>query len=425
MTRYSSLFLPRWALVVLLLASAMRAADPLPFTLRFGASGAVNILMDRGDDPDNRKTFELGFREGALAGYDPRPPGFDIGKPPFGDVSPNLYFPVSHDIGGLSQDFRPPVASESWQLELVNMQPGQSVTLSWGLLADGGLAGNVLSLKDRVSGVVLVANMTASGSSSYQFTSSRSLLVVYGAPIPDIPTPGTPSGLFDLVFQNDTSGVLRHVWDLTGGPYTATIGADTLTLTLVHGESGTLTGVATLTGAIGTKQFAATGMPIKGSCSGKNGSLTVRGSMAGTYGTTSVSLNLSLALVGRTLTGVATGKVSDTAGTRRTVNSRCVFNLPEAIGSTYRLPTELTLGARGAVTGTSTLTLASGRPVRLLVAGKRSGQLTTLQLTGNKALNPASTAITFKLTIQTFTNGTASIRTLAGKAFGQVLSWHP
>jgi hypothetical protein len=238
-------------------------------------------------------------------------------------------------------------------------------------------------------------------------------------------TPGDPNGHFNLVFQNQTGGDLRSIWDLTG-PYVANVGAHVLTLVLTYDERGTVGGVGQLQGSLGGQPFTVSGMPVRGSSSGRNGSLTVRGSLADANATTAASLKLSLALVGRTLTGVVTGSVTDrTTGTRLLISAPCVLNLPDDMTGAYQLPTDLTLGARGAISGTSTLILGNGRTVPLLVSGRRLGSQTTLTLTGDRTADPAFSAIRFTLTVRTYTDNLAGIRALAGEAFGQIFTWRP
>ncbi len=216
---------------------------------------------------------------------------------------------------------------------------------------------------------------------------------------------------------------MRSIWDLTGS-YAADLGGPALTVDLVHGERGTLSGVGQLQGTVGGQAFLVTNLQVRGSSSGRNDELTFRGGVTGANATTSVSLRLSLALVGQTLAGVVNGSVTDAVGGRLLINAPCVFNLPAAMDGTYRLPTDLVLGARGAISGTSTLILANGRTAALLVKGRRQGGLTTLEFRGNPAADPAFAAISFRLTVRTYTNHLAGIRALAGKAFGQILSWH-
>jgi hypothetical protein len=237
-------------------------------------------------------------------------------------------------------------------------------------------------------------------------------------------TPGEPDGDFDLVIQNQTNGVLRYIWDLTGH-YQTTVGAHQLTLDLIHHEDGSLTGIGRLDGTtVGGQPFSVTNMPFGGSVIGKNGSLTVRGGLTGANATTTVTLRLSLTLDGLALSGVASGRVTTTAGGREPISAPCTLGLPAAMDGTYRLPTHLTLGARGMITGTSTLTLVNGTTAALLVTGRRHGSTTTLEFVGNRAADPAFGAIRFRLTVRAFSNRMAGIRTLTGNAFGQILIWH-
>jgi hypothetical protein len=237
-------------------------------------------------------------------------------------------------------------------------------------------------------------------------------------------TPGEPNGHFDLFFQSQPTGAaLRTLWDLTGS-YVTSLGGPVLTLNLVHGEQGTLTGVGQLQGTVGGQAFLVTNLQVRGSSSGKNGSLTVRLGLTGANATTSVSLRLSLALSGRTLSGVASGSVTDTVGGRLAISAPCALDLPAAMDGTYRLPTDLVLGSRGAIRGTSTLTLANGRTVNLLVTGRRQGSQTLLDFAGDPAADPAFAAVSFKMTVRTYSSGDAGVRMLSGRAFGQILSWH-
>jgi hypothetical protein len=165
--------LRRAGVLVLLLASAVGATAP--FTLRFGAAGDMVIDMDPGSE---LLAYQLGYRTDALPGYD----AYDVPKPsitPPGGGVPILYFPADPPYYGFSQDFRPPAASQAWQMNLIGMAPGTSVTLSWRLQPGSDLAGNALSLVDQASGTVLVANMVST--TSYALSDSdRTLLVLYG-----------------------------------------------------------------------------------------------------------------------------------------------------------------------------------------------------------------------------------------------------
>jgi hypothetical protein len=168
------------------------------------------------------------------------------------------------------------------------------------------------------------------------------------------------------------------------------------------------------------------GLAVKGSAKGKGGVVTPKGSLAGSGGTTTVSLKLAFVLdgVARRLNGTVTGTITDTTGSKAAISAPCALDLPAGMDGTYRLPVDLILDAtKGSITGTGTLTLANGRTVALLVKGRRAGGVTSLQFAGDKLTNPAFAAVKLKLTVKAYTNATAHIRAMSGKAFGQSLKW--
>lgn len=241
---------------------------------------------------------------------------------------------------------------------------------------------------------------------------------------PDPLLPGDPDGPFVLAYRDQTGFNLRRIWDLTGH-YTGAAGPYAMTLDLTHGEKGTLTGTGRLQGTVGGQAFDLAGMVVKGSAKGKAGVVSVKGGLAGSSGSTAVSLKLNLTLdpEALTLNGTVTGKIADTVGGNAAVNSAVILPLPVGMDGTYQLPIDLLLDAKGAITGTGTLTLANGRAVTLLVKGKRAGGMTALQFAGDKVADPAFAAVKLKLLITTYSNGTAHIEAISGKALGQSLKW--
>jgi hypothetical protein len=238
-------------------------------------------------------------------------------------------------------------------------------------------------------------------------------------------TPGDPNGDFELVYRHQSSSGLRKIWDFTGH-YASAVGPYTLALDLVHDEKGAITGMGRFQGNLGGQPFDVGNLPVKAKAKGKGGVVTVKGSFKGVAGITSVSLKLTLTLDSTSLSlgGLVTGKLSDTAGASASVDSPVTLGLPVGMDGTYRLPVDLVLDAtKGAVTGRSTLTLSNGRAAALLVKGKRAGGLTLLQFAGDKAADAAFGAIKLKLTVRTYSNRTADIQAMAGKAFGQSLKW--
>jgi len=126
------------------------------------------------DPADTRLAYQLGFREGALDGFDAN----DVPLPPFPPgAGPLLSFPADSPVYNLSQDFRPPAVSQAWQMKLVGMAAASVVTLQW-RLQDGSLAGGRLSLLDQHSDSVLVEDMVATTSIVFSGT-DQDLLVRY------------------------------------------------------------------------------------------------------------------------------------------------------------------------------------------------------------------------------------------------------
>ncbi len=161
------------ALVWLVMAADWTAATEA-FTLRFGASGGLDIPLDGAAEA----VVQLGQGADALPGEDSHdvlaPP------PPPGGGVPLFYIAAMEPlIGQYWHDFRPPASSQAWELNLVGMNTGVSVTLRWRLEDGGTLGGQPLRLIDRKSRMVLVPDMTT----TTQYTcddADRVLLVAYG-----------------------------------------------------------------------------------------------------------------------------------------------------------------------------------------------------------------------------------------------------
>ena len=224
-----------WVVAGLLLASLAGAISP--FTLRFGAEGAVTIPMTLtaadytdplgttawgeqisyivgqtayhlgnvyrctlacvGVEPgvaagwgdywrlvDDDRFFQLGYRTDAREGVD-----VDDGIEPYYDVlfpqfvlpgSAALYFRADEPYEGLRQDFRPPSDTAIWEIELVGMYADAEVTLQWSL-RNGSLDGRPLVLLDTQTNTVLVANMAVTNSVVLTRFRTALLAVVYGS----------------------------------------------------------------------------------------------------------------------------------------------------------------------------------------------------------------------------------------------------
>jgi len=190
------------ALGVLSLIAAMGVAVAADgFTLRVGASGALAMPLDGAA----AAVLQLGLRADALNGDDPldvlAPPPPPAGGMPFLYVSA-----LAPQVGQYWHDFRALAASQSWELNLAGMAPGNSVTLIW-VLEDGSLGGVPLRLLDRRSGSVLVPDMTA----TREFLCpdvDRALLVAYGS------SNQPPLAHYDRVFMLESAASLGVPFDL-------------------------------------------------------------------------------------------------------------------------------------------------------------------------------------------------------------------
>jgi|GEM_PF-1187983 len=238
-------------------------------------------------------------------------------------------------------------------------------------------------------------------------------------------TDGDPDGPFELFYNDQANAGARLIWDFTG-LHAGTVGAYLLALDINHDEKGALTGRGSVQGEVGGQAIDVRNLAFSGKAKGKAGSVTIKASLTGSNASTSVSLKLTLTLDGtaRRLSGTATGSISDALGGKASISGPCALDIPAGMDGTYRLPLDLLLDpGKGTIVGTGTLVLSNGRTVALLVKGKRVAGLASLQCAGDKLMAPAFAAIKLKFSIRAYTNGTAEIRAMSGKAFGQSLKW--
>ncbi len=200
------------AVVWLVMAAGWTAATAA-FTVRFGASGGLDIPLDGSAET----VLQLGQCADALPGDDSHdvlaPP------PPPGGSGPWLCIAAMEpQIGQYWHDFRPPASSQAWELNLMGMNPGGSVTLRWRLEDGGTLGDQPLRLIDRQSRLVLVPDMTTTTQLTCD-AAERVLLVAYG----DTNLP--PLVGYDEVFMLESEGsvsipfdaVLANDYDPDGG----------------------------------------------------------------------------------------------------------------------------------------------------------------------------------------------------------------
>jgi len=236
-----------------------------------------------------------------------------------------------------------------------------------------------------------------------------------------------PDGEFNVTYFNDSKPGSRLIWDLTGR-YAATVGDLALTLDLVHDERGALTGLGHLQGSVGTKSVAidVDALRLTGIVRGSRGVVSAKITLSGANATTRVALKLALTLTDLRLTGVASGRITDTVGGKATIADTCVAERSDGgtMDGSYSLPVNLSLNqTRGTITGTGWLTLSNGRIIEMRIAGRRANGLASLRLVGDASIDPGFGAVKLRLIVETYASRNADIITLSGQAFGQSLKW--
>jgi hypothetical protein len=229
-----------------------------------------------------------------------------------------------------------------------------------------------------------------------------------------------PDGSFEATADARMAADGGGIWDLTG-TYAASVKGSLVVLSLVHGTTGKLSGAASYTMAKDTT----VSMPVKGSVKGASGSITMKGTLKGTAPDKTVSvaltLNLTVDTANRRLTGPLTGSVKS-GGVTTAVNQDLALDLPAGMDGTWTLTLHLAQ-AGTAVGGTALLTLANGADYAFSVKGKTGpANAAVLTLTGDRA-DPAAKALKLKAGIVPLADGTARIESLAGKAYGQAITW--
>jgi hypothetical protein len=235
-------------------------------------------------------------------------------------------------------------------------------------------------------------------------------------------TAAPPDGEFDLRFDSPANPAGRRVYDLTG-PYHGAMGAYALTLDLGHDEKGILTGTGTVAGPMPSGTVVDIPGTLRGEAKGSAGAVSATISLGGSSPSSSARATLLLALTAGDLAGRFTCRIVDTAGGRNLAAGPCAYALPADMDGSFGLTVDLDPSARGSIRGTGLMTLSNGRTVALLARGRTKAGVTALQLAGDTRADPLFGAVTLKLTIRTFSNGTGRILDLSGTAFGQNINW--
>jgi hypothetical protein len=234
--------------------------------------------------------------------------------------------------------------------------------------------------------------------------------------------PADPHGPFTLLFDHPTNPDGLRLWDFTGH-YVTLLGPYEVTLDVLHGERGTLTGSGTLAGAMPGGTLVTLPLTIRGKVTGRVGAVTVAINLSGRNATSSAKAKLTMTLGVTGLAGAYSVRLSDTTGGKDSPSGACAMDLPPDMDGTVLMPINLALDPNGTVTGTGLLTLANGRAVDLLLRGRKGSGNTLLRALGNRGEDPAFGAVTLTLNVVTLTNATATVNSLTGVAFGQFPSW--
>lgn len=242
--------------------------------------------------------------------------------------------------------------------------------------------------------------------------------------------PVDPVGVFALHLPGSAFTGSAAVWDFSGH-YETTLGGNDLTLNLQHDAKGKITGTGAFVADVLPKAPVGVALVAKGSAKGSGGSLSVKlgvkGAATGIPGDPAAKVKVSITqaltlgagparLVGTSAVSAAFGPDSN----RFSANTE--LTLPAGADGSYDIV--LHLGANGkGIMGTGLIQLANGTEHMLLVKGKRLGTQTSLQITGDKALDPGANGISLKAVVETLADGTARVVSIAGKAFGQAIAW--
>jgi hypothetical protein len=215
----------------------------------------------------------------------------------------------------------------------------------------------------------------------------------------------------------------RGLWDVTG-QCTAHVGANPLTLNLVHDTKGRLSGVGvcTLAGAVPVDVPLVVRGNCRGTGSARVATLSLEGANAAGGASVSLTLRLSLDMNTRQFSGPVTGSLRSSAGTTRVAESLTLTLDPAAqMDGTWTLHFTLDAARRG-ISGTALLTLSNGTAYLATVAGRAIGTTAVLSLSADPG-DPAAKAIKIRTTITPMEGGWARLESLSGRGYGQTLGW--
>ena len=190
-----------------------------------------------------------------------------------------------------------------------------------------------------------------------------------------------------------------------------------------HDEKGTLTGTGPLAGPMPDGTVVNIPVTVKAKAKGQAAIVSPKVSLSGSSATSSAKVKLTLAVDVGNLEGTFSASVADDVGGRDKATGACVYAIPAGMDGTFLITVSLAVDLKGKIAGTGLIALSNDREIDLVVKGKTKAGVTSLKLAGDKASNPLFGAVKLKMNIETFSNGTAHILSLSGKAFGQTITW--
>jgi TolB protein len=231
------------------------------------------------------------------------------------------------------------------------------------------------------------------------------------------PLPVAPDGPFQAFM--DTAD--RGWWDLTGSA--TSLGAEGLTLDLLHDATGRLSGTGILPVDTG-HGVVRVPLLVRGSARGVGGALVVilalRGAAPASAITVALSLNLTLNPAARQLSGTVFGSVKEGASSTR-VSQPVTLAIAPCMSGAWTLHFDLVQGRRD-LNGSARLTLSNTTEYAFVVRGRTRGAKAVLSLTGAPA-SPGSKAIQIRTTITALEGGRARLESFSARGYGQTMAW--
>jgi hypothetical protein len=232
--------------------------------------------------------------------------------------------------------------------------------------------------------------------------------------------PALPDGHFLALAARADVGAGKGWWDLTG-TYPLVVLGNPLSMALVHGPQGRLTGQATCT----LGKATVVNLCLRGSARGRNGTtkamIGLRGAAADRTAAVSLTLDLSVDPANRQLVGTMSGTVRDGA-TTTPVSTAVALPISLPMDGTWSLDFQLVQDATG-IAGTARLTLAHGVAHSYRVKGRAgSGDTVVLSPAGDRNAAEAY-GIRITTTVTPLQGGWARLESFSGIGYGQKIGW--